>query len=36
LTRAAEGLLAKGRGKGEILPVKLTGTYGHPSYGLDK
>jgi hypothetical protein len=36
LTRAAEGLLAKGTGKGEILPVKLTGTYGHASYGLDK
>jgi hypothetical protein len=36
LTRAAEGLLAKGTGKGEILPVKLTGTYAHPSYGLDK
>ena len=36
LTRAAEGLLAKGKGEGEILPVRLTGTYNHPSYGLDK
>ena len=36
LTRAIEPLFAKARGKGEILPVKLTGTYDHPSYGLDK
>jgi AsmA-like protein len=36
LTRAIEPLVAKARGKGEILPVKLTGTYDHPSYGLDK
>jgi hypothetical protein len=36
LTRATEGLLAKGKGNGEILPVKLTGTYDHASYGLDK
>jgi hypothetical protein len=36
LTRATEGLFAKGRGNGEILPVKLTGTYDHPSDGLDK
>ena len=36
LTRATEGLFAKGNGKGEILPVKLTGTYDDPSYGLDK
>lgn len=36
LTRVTEGLFAKGNGKGEILPVKLTGTYEHPSWGLDK
>jgi hypothetical protein len=36
LTRAAEGLLAKAKGMGEILPVKMTGTYDHPSYSLDK
>jgi len=36
LTRATEGLFAKGNGNGEILPVKLTGTYDHASYGLDK
>lgn len=36
LTRAAEGLLAKGKGHGEILPVKLTGTYDRTPYGLDK
>jgi len=36
LTRATEGLFAKGKGKGEVLPVKLTGTYDDPSYGLDK
>jgi hypothetical protein len=36
LTRAIEPLVAKARGKGEILPVKLTGTYDHPSYGIDK
>jgi AsmA-like C-terminal region len=36
LTRVTEGLFAKGKGKGEILPVKLTGTYDDPSYGLDK
>lgn len=36
LTRATEGLFAKGKGKGEIFPVKLTGTYDDPSYGLDK
>ena len=35
-TRVIEPLFARGRGKGEILPVKLTGTYDHPSYGLDK
>jgi AsmA-like C-terminal region len=36
LTRAIEPLIAKARGKGETLPVKLTGTYDHPSYGFDK
>jgi hypothetical protein len=36
LTRATEGLFAKGNGDGEILPVKLTGTYDDASYGLDK
>jgi AsmA-like C-terminal region len=36
VTRVVEPLFAKSRGKGEILPVKLTGSYDHPSYGLDK
>jgi hypothetical protein len=36
LTRATEALLARSKGNGEILPVKMTGTYDHPSYGLDK
>jgi hypothetical protein len=36
VTRVIEPLFARGRGKGEILPVKLTGTYDHPSYGLDE
>ena len=36
LTRVTEGLFAKGSGTGEILSVKLTGTYDDPSYGLDK
>jgi hypothetical protein len=36
VTRVIEPLFARGRGKGEILPVKLTGIYDHPSYGLDK
>lgn len=36
LTRATEGLFAKGKGKGEIFAVRLTGTYDVPSYGLDK
>lgn len=36
LTRLTEGLFAEGKGEGEIFPVKLTGTYDHPSYGLDK
>jgi len=35
-TRASEALFAKSRGDGEILPVKMTGTYDQPSYGLDK
>ena len=35
-TRATEALWAKSKGDGEILPVKMTGTYDHPSYGLDK
>jgi hypothetical protein len=33
LTRTTEGLFAKGNGKGEILLVKLTGTYDDASYG---
>lgn len=36
LTRVIEPLFAKPRGKGEILSVRLTGNYDHPSYGLDK
>jgi len=36
LTRAVELLAARSKGNGEVLPVKLTGTYSHPSYGLDK
>jgi len=36
LTRATEALLAKSKGDGEVLPVKMTGTHDHPSYGLDK
>jgi hypothetical protein len=36
VTRVVEPLFAKSRGKGEILPVKLTGSYDHASYGLDK
>lgn len=36
VTRATETLFARSRGDGEILPVKMTGTYDHPSYGLDK
>ena len=36
LTRVTEGLFAKGKGNGETLPVKLTGTYDDPTYGLDK
>jgi hypothetical protein len=36
VTRVIEPLFAKSRGKGEILPVKLTGRYDHPSYELDK
>jgi hypothetical protein len=36
LTRATEALFARSRGDGEVLPVKMTGTYDHASYGLDK
>ena len=36
ITSAGEKLFAKGTGAGEILPVKLTGTYDHPSFGLQK
>jgi hypothetical protein len=36
VTRATEALFARSKGDGEILPVKMTGTYDHPSYGLDK
>jgi AsmA-like C-terminal region len=36
LTRATEALFAKSKGDGEVLPVKMTGTYDYPSYGLDK
>ena len=36
LTWAAERLFAKSAGTGEILPIKLTGTYKHPSFGLTK
>ena len=36
VARVVEPLFAKSRGKGEILPVKLTGSYDHASYGLDK
>jgi hypothetical protein len=36
LTRATEALWAHSKGDGEVLPVKMTGTYDHPSYGLDK
>ena len=35
-TWAGEKLFAKGVGEGEILPIKLTGTYDHPSFGLQK
>ena len=36
LIRAVEVLAASSKGNGEVLPVKLTGTYSHASYGLDK
>jgi len=36
LTWASEKLFAKSAGAGEILPIKLTGTYEHPSFGLQK
>jgi hypothetical protein len=36
MTSAGEKLFAKGTGAGEILPVKLTGTYDHPSFGIQK
>jgi len=35
-TRATEALFTRSKGDGEILPVKMTGRYDHPSYGLDK
>jgi len=36
ITSAGEKLFAKGTGAGEILPVKITGTYDHPSFGIQK
>jgi hypothetical protein len=36
ITWAGEKLFAKSTGAGEILRVKLTGTYDHPSFGLQK
>jgi AsmA-like protein len=36
ITWAGEKLFAKSTGAGEILPVKLTGTYDHPSFGIQK
>lgn len=36
ITWAGEKLFAKSTGAGEILPVKLTGTYRHPSFGIQK
>ena len=36
ITWAGEKLFAKGTGAGEIVPIKLTGTYDHPSFGLQK
>ena len=32
----AAALKARSKGDGEILPVKMTGTYDHPECGLDK
>ncbi len=36
ITWAGEKLFAKSTGAGEILHVELTGTYDHPSFGLQK
>jgi len=36
ITWAGEKLFAKSTGAGEILPIQLTGTYEHPSFGLQK
>ena len=36
ITWASEKLFGKSAGTGEILNVKLTGTYDHPSFGLQK
>lgn len=36
VTRVIQPLFARSLGKGEIVAVKLTGTYDHPSYGLDR
>ncbi len=36
ITWAGEKLFAKSTGAGEILPVRLTGTYNHPSFGIQK
>ncbi len=36
ITWAGEKLFAKSTGAGEILPIKLTGTYDHPSFGIRK
>ena len=36
ITWAGEKLFAKSTGAGEILPVRLTGTYSHPSLGMQK
>ncbi len=36
ITWAGEKLFAKSTGAGEILPIKMTGTYSHPFFGLQK
>ncbi len=36
ITWAGEKLFAKSTGAGEILPIKLTGTHNHPSFGIQK
>lgn len=36
ITWVGEKLFAKSSGAGEVLPVKLTGTYDHPSFGIQK